>query len=329
LLILGIETATLQVGCAIGGHEGVLASFCAARGRRHAETLTPAIDFVCRQARVSFDEIGAVAVDIGPGLFTGLRVGVVTAKALAQALRVPMIGVASLDLLAFPLRHSSKLIVPVIDARRGELFYAFYRQVPGGAQRLSPYQLGTPADLASELQATGADCLLLGDGALRYPEVFDDVARTAVGSLSLFMSELALRSTRAYYVARVEGMVVGYAGLMITADDGHVTTIAVDPAWHRHKIATRLMLVLAGEAIRRGATGLTLEVRVGNHGAQALYRQFGFHPAGIRRNYYVETNEDALVMWADDVDGPEYAQRLARIEAGIPGTTIVEELRTW
>ena len=128
---------------------------------------------------------------------------------------------------------------------------------------------------------------------------------------------------------RAEGMVVGYAGLMITADDGHVTTIAVDPAWHRHKIATRLMLVLAGEAIRRGATGLTLEVRVGNNGAQALYRQFGFHPAGIRRNYYVETNEDALVMWADDVDGTEYAQRLARIEAGIPGTTIVEELRPW
>jgi ribosomal-protein-alanine N-acetyltransferase len=148
-------------------------------------------------------------------------------------------------------------------------------------------------------------------------------------SLSLFMSELALRSTRAYYVARVEGMVVGYAGLMITADDGHVTTIAVDPAWHRHKIATRLMLVLAGEAIRRGATGLTLEVRVGNNGAQALYRKFGFHPAGIRRNYYVETNEDALVMWADDVDGTEYAQRLARIEAAVPGTTIVEKLRSW
>jgi tRNA threonylcarbamoyladenosine biosynthesis protein TsaB len=184
VLILGIETATLQVGCAIGGHEGVLASFCAARGRRHAETLTPAIEFVCRQARVSFDEIGAVAVDIGPGLFTGLRVGVVTAKALAQALRVPTIGVASLDLLAFPLRHSSKLIVPVIDARRGELFYAFYRQVPGGAQRLSPYQLGTPRDLASELQATGADCLLVGDGALRYPEVFADVARTEFGSVS-------------------------------------------------------------------------------------------------------------------------------------------------
>ena len=148
-------------------------------------------------------------------------------------------------------------------------------------------------------------------------------------SLGLFMSELAVRNGRIYLVARVGATVVGYAGLLFSIDDGHVTTIAVDPAWHRRKIATRLMLVLVGEAIRRGATGLTLEVRVGNNGAQALYRQFGFHPAGIRRNYYVETNEDALVMWADDVDGPEYAQRLARIQASISGTTIVEELRPW
>src|SRR5438105_7239010 len=184
MLILGIDTATTQVGCAIGGHEGVLASFHAARGRQHAESLVPAIDFVRRQAHVEFSDIGIVAVDVGPGLFTGLRVGVATAKAMAQALRLPMIGVSSLDLLAFRVRYTNRLIVPVIDARRGELFYAFYRQVPGGAQRLSPYQLGTPADLASELQATGADCLLVGDGALRYPEVFADVARTEFGSVS-------------------------------------------------------------------------------------------------------------------------------------------------
>jgi ribosomal-protein-alanine N-acetyltransferase len=148
-------------------------------------------------------------------------------------------------------------------------------------------------------------------------------------SLSLFMSELALRSTRVYYVARAEGIVAGYAGLMMTVDDGHITTIAVDPAWHRHKIATRLLLALARQAIARGATSLTLEVRVGNKPAQELYRQFGFRPCGIRKNYYVETNEDALVMWADDVDSDEYAERLDRIEAGIPGRTIVEEPRAW
>ena len=145
-------------------------------------------------------------------------------------------------------------------------------------------------------------------------------------SLSLFMSELALRSTRAYYVARVDSAVVGYAGLMLGVDEAHVTTIAVDPSWHRRKIATRLLLVLAGEAIQRGASSLTLEVRVGNKEAQALYRRFGFGPAGIRKNYYVETNEDALVMWANDVDQPDHEARVEALAATIPGTTLHEEL---
>ncbi len=144
-------------------------------------------------------------------------------------------------------------------------------------------------------------------------------------SLSLFVSELALRTTRAYYVARVNGVVCGYAGLMVTEEDGHITTLAVDPAWHRKKIGTRLLLVQAREAIRRGATSLTLEVRVGNAGAQEMYRRFGFAPAGIRKNYYVETNEDALVMWAHDVDTPEYRSRLAEIEGGIPGVTLLDQ----
>jgi tRNA threonylcarbamoyladenosine biosynthesis protein TsaB len=174
MLVLGIETATAQVGCAIGGHEGVLASTHSARGRRHAETLVPSIEFVCRQARVELREMGAVAVDVGPGLFTGLRVGIATAKAIAQALRVPMIGINSLDLLAFPARFSSRLIAAVIDARRGEVFAARYRQVPGGVQRVNGPAVATPDDLASDLFATGEDLLLVGDGAIRYADRFDD-----------------------------------------------------------------------------------------------------------------------------------------------------------
>ena len=181
MLILGIETATQQVGCAIGGHEGVRASFHAAHKRRHVETLVPAIEFVCRQADVALSEMGAVCVDVGPGLFSGLRVGVVAAKAIAQALRIPIIGVPSLDLLAFPVRHTSRLIVAAIDARRGELYYAFYRQVPGGAQRLSRYRLGTPEELVSELVALGEDYLLVGDGALRYPELLQELSGSETG----------------------------------------------------------------------------------------------------------------------------------------------------
>ena len=102
MLILGIETATQQVSVAIGGHEGVLGMFEVSRGRRHAETLVPAIEFLCRQTDIEISEFGAIAVDIGPGLFTGMRVGLAAGKAIAQALRVPMIGISSLDLLAFP-----------------------------------------------------------------------------------------------------------------------------------------------------------------------------------------------------------------------------------
>src|SRR3954469_6805510 len=185
MLILGIETSTSQVGVAIGGHEGVLAQSHSNRGKRHAETLIPAIDFVRRQARIDLSEISCVAVDLGPGLFTGLRVGVASAKALASALRVPMIGVPSLDLLALPVRFSTRRIVAAIDARRGELFYAFYRQVPGGGQRLSEHQIGTPDDVASELLASGEDCLLVGDGALRYREAFDGLTKVEVADHGL------------------------------------------------------------------------------------------------------------------------------------------------
>jgi [ribosomal protein S18]-alanine N-acetyltransferase len=145
-------------------------------------------------------------------------------------------------------------------------------------------------------------------------------------SMGLFMSELGIRGSRIYVVARVGTTLVGYGGLMLVADDGHVTTLAVDPAWHRHKLGTRLLHTLASTAIRRGAKNLTLEVRASNEPAQRLYRAFGFAPAGIRKGYYVETKEDAIVMWANDVDAPDYADRLAGLAAGVPGITVVEEL---
>ena len=172
MLILGIESAGAQVGCAVGGHEGVLASAHAGRGRRHAEALAPQIDFVRRQAGIELSEVGAVAVDVGPGLFTGLRVGIATAVALAQSLGVPMIPVPSLDLMAFPARWTTKVIVPALDARRGELLTALFRQVPGGGQRGRDANVCTPDELSAELEAIDEPALLLGDGALRHAEVF-------------------------------------------------------------------------------------------------------------------------------------------------------------
>ena len=143
-------------------------------------------------------------------------------------------------------------------------------------------------------------------------------------TFSLFLSEIGQRSTRVYVVARVGSEVVGYAGLFKAGDDGHITTVAVDPAWQRQGIASRLLLVLARAAAEWRCHNLTLEVRMSNSGAQALFQRLGFVPAGVRKGYYPETGEDALVMWANDIDGPEFAERLARLEAGVPGRTVIE-----
>ncbi len=168
MLILGIDTATERVSVAVGGHEGVIGLFEATRGRRHVEILVPAIEFVCRRIDIGLEEISVVAVDVGPGLFTGMRVGLASAKAIAQALRVPMIGISSLDLLAFPCRHTDRVVVPVIDARKGEVFYAMYRQVPGGLQQVAEPRVGPVEEFVADLLARSQDVLCVGDGALRY-----------------------------------------------------------------------------------------------------------------------------------------------------------------
>jgi len=107
---------------------------------------------------------------------------------------------------------------------------------------------------------------------------------------------------------------VGYAGLMLAADEGHVTTVAVDPDAQRRGIGMRLMLALARMALARHANALTLEVRVSNRGAQELYRRYGFASVGARTGYYQDNGEDALVMWARDITTPEYAALLDGLE---------------
>jgi len=118
--------------------------------------------------------------------------------------------------------------------------------------------------------------------------------------------------TRHYVVGRRGRTIVGYAGLWFGADEAHVTNVAVDPQQHRTGIASQLLLVQAAEAIRRECPAWTLEVRVSSVGAQELYRQFGFSPAGIRKKYY-ENTEDAIVMWCTDIQGADYAARLDEI----------------
>jgi ribosomal-protein-alanine N-acetyltransferase len=138
-------------------------------------------------------------------------------------------------------------------------------------------------------------------------------------SAALFFSELTQKATRSYLVATAGKRLVGYGGLMCHLDEGHVTTLAVEPESQHHGIGSRLLMALVSDARSRGMNTIALEVRVANWGAQRLYSWFGFRPVGVRRNYYAETGEDALVMWIEDVQGAEYATRLAKINRAIGG----------
>jgi ribosomal-protein-alanine N-acetyltransferase len=142
----------------------------------------------------------------------------------------------------------------------------------------------------------------------------------------LFVEELAQRTSRAYRAAWVGRTIVGFAGQMFVDDESHVNNIAVDPGWQGRGLGAVLLLDLVHTALDRGARHLTLEVRVGNEPALALYARFGLAPVGVRRDYY-PTGEDALVMWARDIDSPEYAERLSAIAESVPAGLVVESRR--
>jgi ribosomal-protein-alanine N-acetyltransferase len=138
-------------------------------------------------------------------------------------------------------------------------------------------------------------------------------------SPSLFLSEMSETQNRAYLVAKMDGDVVGYGGVICYGDEAHVTTIAVDPDYQRRKIGTRVLYELLAAAIDMDAHAVSLEVRMSNWGAQRMYGRFGFRPVGVRKNYYQETGEDALVMWVDDVNQREFRRHLSRIIEDVPG----------
>ena len=135
---------------------------------------------------------------------------------------------------------------------------------------------------------------------------------------NLFMAEMSEPNNRNYLVARIDKDVVGYAGLICYGDEAHITNIAVDPMLQGHGIAHRLLAEQIGAARELGGVAVSLEVRVTNWRAQRIYARFGFHPVGIRRNYYAELHEDALIMWTDDIRERAFRHRIVSILNMLP-----------
>jgi tRNA threonylcarbamoyladenosine biosynthesis protein TsaB len=202
VLTVAIESATDTAAVALADESGVKAAVSVAGGRRHTETLVPAVEFCCRRTGVALGEVQGICVDVGPGLFTGLRVGVATAKGLAFALGVPVACATSLEVIAHAMVSRSgadeeAVYVPVVDARRGEVFSArFAASVAdrhSGSCRatervigLSPPERSKPEELARSLShalprtPAGSRFVLAGGGARRYRAMFSGTAGVRV-----------------------------------------------------------------------------------------------------------------------------------------------------
>lgn len=144
MTVLAIETTTSVVGVALAEGSGVLAVVAARTSRHHAEVLHPAIDEACRLAGVELDELEGIAVDVGPGMFTGIRVGVSAAKGLAVSLGLGVVGRTSLQILADAVSAAGGVPLPVVDLRRGEVAWALPSGVAGAGTGLAGGAVSAP-----------------------------------------------------------------------------------------------------------------------------------------------------------------------------------------
>jgi tRNA threonylcarbamoyladenosine biosynthesis protein TsaB len=167
--ILALDTATESCSVAIVEDQTLLAEVTEANRQTHARYLMDLIRTALLMARVELKDIEGIAVSRGPGSFTGLRIGIGTAKGLAEALGKPLVGVSSLKALALQAGVVSQLIFALIDARRGEVYYAAYHQEHGSLVDVVEESVGPPA---AALEKVVAPCLFIGNGAMRYKSFF-------------------------------------------------------------------------------------------------------------------------------------------------------------
>jgi len=382
---LAIEAATEHVEVMVRGADGAtLALEAEDVGHGHTRRLSAMVRKALERADVPPARLGWVAADLGPGSFTGVRVGLATAEALALASGAPVLGASSLAALALAHGAARGLVVPLIPAGRRDLYAGFFRAgARGEVSLVAAPRVGTPAEVldavAEALAALGATAVrFVGPGAARERESLEraypgstepaarfeglsaaDLAEAALSSAgpraglpppgappspqyvrpaqaeervrhraterdvvtlramresdlpriaelereifsdpwpeSFFLGEMAQPQVFAR-VAEREGALAGYSVAWLGEDAGHLGNLAVVPGRRRRGVARRLLTELLERARAEGCDALSLEVRVSNFAAQGLYRRHGFRLAGLRRGYYRDTGEDALIM---------------------------------
>lgn len=153
------------------------------------------------------------------------------------------------------------------------------------------------------------------------PEIMQIEKTTSRWPESAFINEITQNKLANYFVARRGQLLVGYAGVWLVMDEAHITTLSVHSDYRRRKIAEQLLQHLLTTAIFKGARWATLEVRESNQAAQELYKKYGFTSVGTRKNYYQEDNENAVIMWAGNLRGEVFKERLDKLRQDLESMT--------
>ena len=195
MIILGIETATMTGGVALINEERLISEYTLNVRTTHTARLMPALDMILRDSCIDKHEIDGIAISMGPGSFTGLRIGMATAKGLALGLDIPLVGVPTLDALARNIPFAAYQICPVLDAKKKEVYVSLLRYEGNALVRQTPYQVMPPADLVKQIHEK---TIFLGDAL----DAYGDLISEELGDLAVFAPD-AQRLPRAAIVAEI------------------------------------------------------------------------------------------------------------------------------
>ncbi|MBA1333989.1 MAG: tRNA threonylcarbamoyladenosine biosynthesis protein TsaB [Firmicutes bacterium] len=202
--VLAIDTSSIVASAAVLDGDKLAAEYILNHRKTHSEHLLPIIEEILESCGTDISEIDIIAVASGPGSFTGLRIGAATAKGLAHALGIPVVGVPTLDGLAFNLPYCDGIICPIMDARRNQVYTALYRWEQDGLCRIKDHSALSIEELLTELKAMSGKVIFLGDGVPVHREYIKEI----LGDRALFappnadrqrassLAELAIRSFR-------------------------------------------------------------------------------------------------------------------------------------
>ena len=220
--ILAVDTSTQTGSVAVLEADTLLAELAVTSKETHGKRLMPAIDDTLKMAGLTIEDCEGFAVTIGPGSFTGLRIGICTVKGLGFATKKPVTGVSTLDALAYQFPLFPDTVCPVLDARKGQIYTALYACV--GHMKWKREIEASAAEPRQWLKKIQRTCLFVGDGALIYRELI----RENLGSLALFAPP---------YLNRVRASVVAYIGMQQILDDEIVDVGSLVPHYIRRSDA--------------------------------------------------------------------------------------------